>query len=39
MIMSPIKLAYKIVAVILMSAIIFLSAGCVKETVIEPLGN
>ena len=39
MIMSPIKLAYKIVAVILMSAIIFLSAGCVKETVTEPLGN
>ena len=39
MIMSPIKLAYKIVAVILMSVILFLSAGCVKETVTEPLGN
>ena len=38
-IMSPIKPAYKIVTVILMSAILFLSAGCVKETVTEPLGN
>ena len=37
--MSPIKPAYKIVTVILMSAILFLSAGCVKETVTEPLGN
>ena len=38
-IMSPIKPAYKIVTVILMSAILFLSAGCVKETMTEPLGN
>ena len=37
--MSPVKPAYKIVTAILMSATLFLSAGCVKETVTEPLGN